>query len=423
MIKIKFLGALNEIGNSGILIESNSEKILLDYGLKVFENPPKTPLKVENVNYILLSHSHLDHSGYITYFSKNKTKIYALRASKEITSILLRDNLKVLRKKKINFPFDENDISKIISKFRNVSYEKVFEKKSFSFKFIDAGHILGASMIELEINNKRILYTGDFKLRKTNLTFGCNFPEKNPDILIIEGTYWYKNLPERDKLEKEFINDIREVLDKDGTILLPSLAVGRSQEILTILGKYNIHKEVDIYLDGMVIEISKIYQKFENYLNEKKYFLEALKNSKKVKRKAQRKEIIMKKDPKIIICGSGMLEGGPAEYYVKKIYNNENDAIFLTCYQLEKTTGRILLETGKLITKDGFNKKVKSKYKLYEFSAHADRSELFEFIEKVNPNIVFIVHGENLEKFEKELNERGIQAIVPTYENNLFILP
>lgn len=423
MIRIKFLGALNEIGNSGVMVETEKERIVLDYGLKVFENPPQPPLRVDNVDYILLSHSHLDHSGYLTYFSKSASKIFSLRASKEIANVILRDNIKVLKRKGIPISFTENDVNKTISKFRNVTYEKTFEKKSFDFKFIDAGHILGAAMIELSIDNKRILYTGDFKTKPTTLTFGCSEPEKNPDILIIETTYWKRNLPERNMLEKEFINEIRETLDKDGIVLLPSLAVGRAQEVLAILGKYNLHKDVEIYIDGMVIEICKIYQKFENYLNNRKDFLKVLETAKKVRRKAKRKEIIMKKEPKIIICGSGMLEGGPANYYIRKIYNRENCAIFLTCYQVEKTVGRLLIETGRLITKDGLNKKVKCKYKLFEFSSHADRSEILDFINKTNPKVIFLVHGEKIEDFEKELNEMGFNAIMPTYESNLFSLP
>jgi len=422
MIKIKFLGALNEIGNSGILVESENERIVLDYGLKVFENPPKSPLKVNSMDYVILSHSHLDHSGSLPLLSQFKPKVYALRPTKEIVRVLLKDNLKVLRNRGIPTNYDENDIEKIISRFRNLTYEKKVEKRDFSFKLLDAGHILGASIIDLEVNGKRIVYTGDFKLKETNLTFGASIPEKNPDILIMESTYWYRVLPDRDRLEKEFVQDVKEILDEDGIVLLPSLTVGRAQEILTILSKYNLHREYPIYIDGMTIEISSIYLKFENYLKERKKYLEAIKAVKRVRRKAQRKEIIKNDEPKIIVSGSGMLEGGPANYYVTQLVDNENSAVFLTCYQVSGTVGRTLLETGRLIT-NGMNKKAKFKYKLFEFSAHADRNELLEFIEKVEPKIVFLVHGENIENFEKELKERGIEAVMPTYENNLYILP
>lgn len=422
MIKLKFLGAVNEIGNSGILIEDEKVNIILDYGLKVFENPPKPPQKVNNAKYIFLSHSHLDHSGYLTYFSRNKVKIYSTETTKIITNIILKDNIKVLKKRGIFFPFDENDVNNIISKFRNVKYEKILERDDFYFRLLDAGHILGASMIEIDLNGKKILYTGDFKLKKTNLTFGCNILPKSPDILIIESTYWYKNLPEREHLEKEFIDEIKEIIDRDGTVLLPTLAVGRSQEILAILGKYKIYKETEIYVDGMVTEISNIYRNFERYLNERKNFIKAYENAKKIKTVSQRKKVASKNESKIIMCGSGMLEGGPAVYYAKKIYNKENAAIFFSCYQIENTVGRTLLETGKLITKDGLNKKVNCRYKLYEFSSHADRSEIIEFIERINPDIVFLVHGENLNNFEKELKNLGIEAISPTYENNTFLI-
>ncbi|MEM0480671.1 MAG: MBL fold metallo-hydrolase [Candidatus Aenigmatarchaeota archaeon] len=414
MIKITFLGALNEIGNSGILVEIDKEKFLLDYGLKVKEVPPKFPLKVNNIQNVIVSHSHLDHIGALPILSNNKLKIYAVKGSKEIAEIALLDNLKVLNQENIFVPFDYNDTKKIISRFRNVSY-KVYEKKNVEIEFLNASHILGSAMIKIS-SEKSILYSGDFKLLGTTLHNGCEIP-KDVDILITESTYWNTVHPEREELEKRFVEKIEEILDKGGIVLLPALAIGRTQEIIGIFGKYKINAE--IYVEGMAAKITEIYKKNIERIENSKYLEKGLKNVKVIRSRKERKKILEKKQ-NIVIAGSGMLEGGPAVYYAKKVYNDKNSAIFLTCFQVPNTAGRTLLETKRLIV-DGINKKVDAEVEFFDFSAHSDRNELLKFVEKINPEIIFLVHGENLEGFLKDLE--NYNAFVPNYKKNVFIIP
>jgi putative mRNA 3-end processing factor len=414
MIKIRFLGALNEIGNSAILIEKNKEKILIDYGLKVKENPPKFPLRVDNVDYILVSHAHLDHIGSLPLFSSKKIKIYSVKPTKEIAKIVLEDNIKVVNEEGIIVPFNKFDVEKIISRFRNVEYNKIFKKGKFEFRFLNAGHILGSSMIKIE-NEKSILYTGDFKLFNTTLHNGCE--KTKADILIMETTYWNRLHPERENLEREFIKDVEETLDAGGLVLLPSLSVGRTQEIIGIFGKYDI--DAEIYVEGMAAKVTEIYKKYLNRIENKKFFEKGIEKIRIIRNKKERKKIIKEKQ-KIIICGSGMLDGGPAVYYSKKIFNDKNSSIFLTCFQLPNTPGRILIEKRKLIV-DSIRKDVECNVKLFDFSAHSDRNELLEFIKKVDPEVIFLVHGENIFGFLEDLKDYNV--FVPTYDQNTFIIP
>ena len=413
MLKIKFLGALNEIGNSALMIENGNESILIDYGLKVKEYPPKFPLKADNFQNILISHAHLDHIGSLPIFSSKKVKIYSVKPTKEIAKVVLEDNIKVLTEEGIFVPFNKYDVEKIISKFRNVEYEKKYERGSFEFYFLNAGHILGSSMIKIE-SEKSILYTGDFKLFPTTLHNGCK--KTKAEILIMETTYWNKLHPERESLEKEFIESVEETLDSGGIVLLPSLAVGRTQEVIGILGKYDINAE--IYVEGMAARITEIYKNYLEKIENSKYFEKGLKKVRIVRSRKERKRILKEKQ-KIVICGSGMLDGGPAVYYSEKIYKDKNSSIFLTCYQLPNTPGRILVERKKLITKNSV-KNVECNVKFFDFSAHADKNELLKFIESVDPQIIFLVHGENIFGFLEELKDYNV--FVPTYEENTFIV-
>jgi putative mRNA 3-end processing factor len=414
MLKIKFLGALNEIGNSGILIESEKERILLDYGLKVKENPPKFPLKVSNVHTILVSHAHLDHIGSLPILSSKKLKIYSVKPTKEMAKIVLEDNIKVLNEEGIFIPFNKNDVEKIISKFRNVEYNKKLRRGKFEFSFLNAGHILGSAMIKIE-NEKLLLYTGDFKLFNTTLHNGCE--KVKAEILIMETTYWNKIHPNREELEKEFVENVEETLNNGGIVLLPSLAVGRTQEIIGIFGKYDI--DAEIYVEGMAAKVTEIYKKYCERIENKKYFIKGIEKVKFVRSKKERKKILKEKQ-KIVVCGSGMLDGGPAIYYARKICNDKNSSIFLTCYQLPDTPGRILIERKKLVTKNEI-KNVECNVNYFDFSTHSDRNELIKFIEIVNPEIIFLVHGENISGFLEDLKDYNV--FIPTYEKNSFIIP
>jgi putative mRNA 3-end processing factor len=220
-----------------------------------------------------------------------------------------------------------------------------------------------------------LLYTGDFNNRESNLLW--HFDEDLPEVelLITESTYGCNVHEKREEIEKRFIKDVLDVLDKGGVVLLPSFAIGRAQEIILMLAKWGI--EYPIFLDGMAQSATKIVIKRRSAKNTD-WLKDSLKKVKLVKKRSHRAKALDM--PSIIVSPAGMLDGGNVRYYLERIYNNPMDAIFLTGYQVEGTQGRLLLDEGK-ITINEEAKEVKAKVNFYNFSAHTDFRGIIKLIE------------------------------------------
>ena len=420
MIEISFNGALTCVGASAVLIDTGVEKIVLDYGTKVREIPPKFPIPINGKpDYIFLSHAHLDHSGGLALFEAKgeKVPIYALQCTKELTELLLYDSIKVSREEGIELPFSRDDVERTLEAFKNLNYKQKIKVRSGEVTFFDAGHIPGSAFIHLQLNDRKILYTGDFNTIDTRLLKKCerNLPEV--DVLITESTYSDRDHPKRKEQEKELIEIINETLARDANCLIAGFAVGRLQEILLVLEKYGI--DYPLYLDGMAKKATNIIMKYEELLKDSKKLEKALNEVRYVHSAKERKRSI--KHPSVILSTSGMLQGGPMVWYIKKLHKNPLNSLVLTGWQLEGTPGKILLETGKFVYED-LNLDVKMKVKRLDFSAHVGRSGLFKFIEKVSPEKVFCIHGDHTEEFASELREMGFDAVAPLANNRIFKL-
>jgi putative mRNA 3-end processing factor len=417
MVKVSFLGAMGCVGASGILLETGSEKILIDYGTKPSETPPKFPLPAGRVDCILLSHAHLDHSGAVPLLMKdNSPPVYALEVTKELTELLLLDSIKISHEEGISLPFTKQHVEQTIQNFVPLDYRKKFRIGSTEFVFLDAGHIPGSAMIYLKTGRQKILYTGDFNNINTRLLKAYDHELPEVDTLIIECTYSDRDHPERKSEEKELVRIVEETIAKDGVALISAFAVGRAQEVLLILHKHGI--DYPVYLDGMAKNATTIINKHRNFLKEPNSLDLALENVTYVKPRMRKKLI---KEPCVIVTTSGMLSGGPIVQYIKALYANESCSLLLTGWQLEGTPGRILLETGRFIG-DGLDLEVRMLVKRLDLSAHAGRSGLIEFIKKVAPEKVFCIHGDHTEEFACELREKGFDAVAPLANNRSFVL-
>jgi putative mRNA 3-end processing factor len=424
MLKIEFLGALACVGASGVLLDAGSEKILLDYGADVEETPPRPPLPVPSkIDAIVATHAHLDHVGSIPIVMKrNPVPVFGLPVTEELTELLLKDSLKLNIEaigdiEEAKLPFEEHDIQTTMKKFVKKNYHTPFKIRNSQLTFFDAGHIPGSALVLIENLEKKILYTGNYNTIDTRLLKRAeeNLPEF--DILITESTYSDRDHPDRKKTEREFIESVRHTIANEGVALISSFAVGRAQEILLVLDKYGI--DFPVYMDGMAKKATTIINKYKKFLRQPDALDSALEKVKFVSKMTTRRKIV--REPCAIITTSGMLNGGPIVPYIEMLYSDERASLLLTGWQAKGSAGKILLETGRFPIK-GKEVEVKMNVKRFDFSAHLGRKQLFEFIEKHNPQKIFCVHGDHTEEFAEELRQKGFDAVAPVANNRIFFL-
>jgi putative mRNA 3-end processing factor len=420
MVKLTFLGAMNTVGCSGVLVDTGVEKILLDYGTKIQETPPKFPLPIDGKpDAIILSHCHLDHSGALPiFFTKgNSCSVHAVEVTKSLVELLLNDSIKISREEGIDLPFKKDDVKNTIKNFLPVNYRDSFKLDKTKITCFDAGHLPGSLMPLLNFGDKKLLYTGDFKTTDTRLLKKADLNLPDVDILITETTYSDREHPDRKSQEKELVRIVNDTLAVDGVCLIAGFAVGRIDELLLILDHYGI--DYPLYVDGMAKKAITIINQHKNMLKKPDSLDKVLEKVQYVRKERMRSKIIRK--PGVILTTSGMLSGGPIVYYLKKLYNHEDCSLVLSGFQVEGTPGRTLLETGRYIT-ENLDLDLKMFVRKLDFSSHVGRSELFTFIRKLNPEKIFCVHGDHTQEFASELKEKGFDAIAPLANNRDFVI-
>jgi putative mRNA 3-end processing factor len=280
------------------------------------------------------------------------------------------------------------------------------------FQLLNAGHTPGSAQILIEAEGKRILYTGDFNTVETRLLGGAKMDYNDLDAVIMESTYADEDHTERQELEKNFVTEVTDVVERGGTVLVPAFGVGRSQEIACVLAAH--HFEHPVTIDGMAREASKQMMNYQQYLRDPKLFMTTMHSLDWVEGWRDRRRAL--KAPGVIISPAGMLKGGPAMFYISKLGKKAHNAIFLVSYQIPGTPGKELLEKGICVI-DGKMRKVKARVQHFDFSSHCGASELKEAVKRLGgkPKI-FVVHGAegNCEHFAKWVkSEVGLEAVAP----------
>jgi putative mRNA 3-end processing factor len=403
-MNIKILGSGNEVGRSAILVEDR-KRILLDCGVKIQPEPPSYP-KIERVDAAIISHAHLDHAGALPILQKRgKPQIFMNDLTLELSSLLIRDSVKVAKKRGYGVPFSGKHMKRSLKRTKIVNYGENFNIGNFHCSLYDSGHIPGSSSIMLD-NGKKLFYTADIQTMESHLLNPCKLP-KSCDVLITESTYSYKNHAKRIDEEKKLITEVEEAIANNSTALIPVFAVGRAQEVLLILKDY----AKKIAVDGMAKAASEIISEYGSYIKDSKEFNRVLKSTRFIKSKEERMDAL-RKCP-IIVSSAGMLGGGPAVNYLREIQKSKDSKVLFTGFLVEDSPGRTLIETS--IFKNAEEQfKVHCEHGQYELSAHADKDGLFNIIKKLNPKQVICVHGESCGKFAKDIeNVLGIQACAP----------
>jgi putative mRNA 3-end processing factor len=420
MMQLTALGAMDEVGRSAFLVDTGVEKIVMDYGTKVRTAPPQFPIPVKGrPDAILLSHAHLDHSGGLPIFYANdhSVPIFGIEVTKEISELLLRDSIKISTEEGIHLPFDSGDLSETLKNFIPINYRKSFKLKKTEITAFDAGHIPGSVMFLLEFGGKKLLYTGDYNSADTRLLKGCDEKIPEVDYLVTESTYADREHLNRKGQEKELNEVVNDTIRAGGVCIVSGFAVGRLQEIVLVLNKLDIN--YPIYMDGMAKNATTIINKWKKLLKNPDELDTALSKVQYVNSDNMRKKIVKK--PCVILTTSGMLTGGAVVQYIKRLYDDRKSSLLLTGYQLEDTPGKILLQTGRYITK-GMELELKMFIKRFDFSAHVGKTGLYDFIKKLNPEKIFCVHGDHTDEFADQLKEKGFDAVAPVANNRIFTL-
>jgi putative mRNA 3-end processing factor len=394
MIKINFLGGASEVGKVGMLLRLKGEQLLFDYGMSPGK-PPSYPIPAPPIELTFLTHAHLDHSGMIPWLcGRYGTKVISTSVTAEVAEVLQKDSLKVAKAEGYSIPYSAQDISNALKNWVEIKPKSTYETGDTKIIAHWAGHIPGALMFEVR-DNSIMLFTGDIQTLDMRLIKGAK--PARCDILFLEGTYAGREHRDRKELEKEFIDQIEEVLARNGRAIIPAFGVGRSQEVALILKD----KGYQVWRDGMGNDIAKIYLKNPAYITSAGELSDALKQMKRVNSTRNRKSALR---DGVVITTSGMLDGGPVLWYLEQVKNDPRSTILLTGYQIPGTNGRQLLDHGTIDIR-GVKERINCGVKYFDFSAHAGHSELVKFAKECKPEKIVLFHSDNRSVLAEELKD------------------
>jgi metallo-beta-lactamase family protein len=443
-MKIKFIGGVGTVTGSKTLIESNGVRILVDcgqfQGIKPLRELNWQPLPIlpSTIDFVLLTHGHLDHCGWLPRLVEQgfKGKIYCSSPTKDITKLILLDSAKIQEEEanKANKEhYSKHEIAEplytvkqaeaVFPLFRVVkTNEPISLDAEISAVYSNAGHIIGACSIELNLENKTLVFSGDIGRDNDALMYPPTKP-KRADYIFLESTYGNRLHPETDaKAELEMY--INNTVQKGGTIIIPSFAVERAQTVMYLLwqlkteGKIpNIPYIIDTPMGIKVLDIFENNRKWHK-LPEQDYV--AMCQMFTMNSDYQETiETIYNKESKVVIAASGMITGGRVLSYLVQYIGLPETTVIIIGYQAEGTRGRKLLEGDKEIKIYGKFYEVKANILEIEgLSAHGDQKDLLNWLSELenSPKKVFLVHGEK-EAFEElsiKIKEKyGFDCVIP----------
>lgn len=435
---IQFLGAAKMVTGSNFLIKMKKYNIIVDCGMfqgnneKEEMNFKKFDFDPKSIDYMILTHAHIDHSGRIPKLVKDgfRGKILCTKSTYDLCKIMLLDSAKIQesdvewenkkrqrRGQKLSEPlYTMKDAEDSLKYFVPYFYEQKIEiNEDISLKFRDAGHILGSSILELWVNDEgernKIVFSGDLGMPGRPIIKDPEFID-DADYLILESTYGDTNHESYSSSTSKLIEIINNTVAKNGTVLIPSFAVGRTQELIYELNKYyEYNKDVEeymkvpIYIDSpMAINATEVFEKNSNSFNveAKEMILNGdnpfnFSNLRYIRSQEESMALNKSNYPKVIISASGMATAGRIRHHLKHNLWDPNNSLIFVGYQAEGTLGRILLDGVKKVKLLGEEIEVNLEiYELDGFSAHADQKTLINFVDKfkIKPKKIFLVHGE-----------------------------
>ena len=444
-MKVTFLGATKTVTGSNFLVEGAGRKFLVDCGLyqgsdkEELKNAEPFPFDVNEIDFMLLTHAHIDHSGRIPKLYKDgyRNPIYTTNATCDLCAIMLPDsghiqeteaewkNRKRIRRGELPIDpiYDAETAAKCLELFKGEPYDQIIElDDNIHIRFNDAGHMLGSSTIEIWIKengeNKKIVFSGDLGNNDIPLLSEPTMIE-DADFLVMESTYGNRKHIRNDNKAELFIDIVTDTLKKGGIVVIPSFAVGRTQEILYELNKikdsnldtpefekkYEILMRTPVYVDSpLAISATEVFKENMNLFDEETQELikrgdnplefNGLQFTKTVE---ESKALNESNESSIIISASGMCEVGRIKHHLKHTIWNPKNTILFVGYQAQGTLGRKIVDGAKTIKLFGEEIAVNARVEYIEgYSGHADQDGLLNFVYSFikKPEHIFLVHGE-----------------------------
>jgi len=440
-IKITFCGGAGSVTGANFLIEVENKKILVDCGLqqgtKMADEVNWQPFLYDahSIDILFVTHAHIDHLGRVPKLVEDgfSGKIYSTLPTKALALPMLEDTAFILGH---NHEFDlgqiysEHNLKTALSLWEGFPYyEKVQITPELSFTFYNAGHILGSAMIAFDYNGKRILFTGDLGNSPSPILPDTDKVE-NVDYLVMESVYGDRNHESRDERKKLLEMTIEDNYKRKGTLMIPTFSLERSQELLFELNDLVENKRIPmmpIFFDSpLAIRLTEIFKQFKDYFNENaqkamvhdKYIFEfpGLRTTLKTE---ESKMIVNVPDPKVIIAGSGMSNGGRIVHHEKEYLPGAKNTVLLTGYQSAGTLGRLIQEGVKTIKIAGEEVKVRANVvTILGYSGHKDSDGLINFVSDMQDTLqkVFVVMGEpksSMFLVQKLKDNLGLDAVMP----------
>lgn len=427
-LRLSFLGGSRQVGRSCYLLQTAESRILVDCGINVaasdedmFPILDAPELKINEIDAIVISHAHLDHSAMIPLLFKYgyDGPVYCTEPTRDIMALLALDYIGVTAGEGRKQLFSSNDVKEMVKHTICLDYKEVSDiTPDIRLTFYNAGHILGSSMCHFHVGNglHNYLYTGDMNYEKSNLLAPASTKFPRLETVMVESTYGAKTdtPPSREQCEELLINIIKGTIERGGKILMPVLGVGRSQEIQLIIEKVMREgkiKEVPVFVQGLVWDVTAIHTAYPDFFNSKikraifydnnNPFLSPI--FKQVGSRKEMEKVIEREEPCIILATSGMMTGGASVEYFKNLAENPKNSLVITNYCGIGSLARRLQDGETEISfMAGENKTEITKvnmdiHTIKGFSGHSSRAQLLNFIYKLNPKPkrVICVHGEN----------------------------
>lgn len=456
-MQITFLGADHEVTGSSHYLNACGKHILVDCGMEqgndVYENQ-KLPVNASDVDYVLLTHAHIDHSGLIPllYVNGFRGKVFTTEASTDLCRIMLRDsahiqmfeaewrNRKARRSGEKEFVplYDLDAADAVMAHFVPCRYSQMIHvDEGIDIRFTDVGHLLGSASIEVWLNEdnvtRKIVFSGDIGNFNKPIIKDPEYVSE-ADYVVMESTYGDRIHEKSGDSVRELATIIEKTLKRGGNLVIPSFAVGRTQELLYYIRRIKAEGMVssipnfDVYVDSpLAVEATNVFHKNVDSCFDDEA-MELVKQGinplvfpglKLAVTSTESKNINFEKKPKVIISASGMCEAGRIRHHLKHNIWRPESTILFTGYQANGTLGRAILEGAKSVRLFGEEVLINAEIcKMEGISGHADKDGLIKWITKYNPKPekVFVVHGEDsvCESFKDCLrNEYGFDAVAP----------